>query len=37
MKIPGPESQFEDVFAESNWMLDAQAARLLSEESEGAG
>jgi TPP-dependent pyruvate/acetoin dehydrogenase alpha subunit len=37
MKIPGPESQFEDVFEQSNWMLDAQAARLLSEESEGAG
>jgi hypothetical protein len=37
MKIPGPESQFEDVFAESNWMLDAQAARLLSDEREETG
>ena len=36
MPIPGRESQFEDVFAESNWMLDEQAERLLSEQSEGA-
>jgi len=36
MAIPGPESQFEDVFAESTWMLDEQAERLLSEEREGA-
>lgn len=37
MEIPGPESQFDDIFAESNWMLDAQARRLLSEEREGTG
>ena len=36
MQVPGPESQFEDVFEESNWMLDEQAARLISELSEGA-
>jgi TPP-dependent pyruvate/acetoin dehydrogenase alpha subunit len=31
MEIPGPESQFEDVFERSNWMLDAQRDRVLSE------
>lgn len=31
MDIPGPESQFEDVFASSNWMLDEQRDRLLAE------
>jgi TPP-dependent pyruvate/acetoin dehydrogenase alpha subunit len=36
MKIPGPESQFEDVFATSNWMLEEQAERVISELSEGA-
>jgi len=36
MAIPGRSSQFEDVFAESTWMLDEQAERLLSEQSESA-
>lgn len=31
MEIPGPESQFDDVFASSNWMLDEQRDRLLAE------
>lgn len=31
MDIPGPESQFEDVFASSNWMLDEQRDRLLAD------
>lgn len=31
MEIPGPESQFDHVFAESNWMLDEQKARILAE------
>ena len=35
MDIPGPESQFEDVFASSNWMLDEQRDRLLAEVSGG--
>jgi TPP-dependent pyruvate/acetoin dehydrogenase alpha subunit len=36
MDIPGPESQFEDVFASSNWMLDEQRDRLLAEVSGGS-
>lgn len=35
MKIPGPESQFEDVYAESDWILDEQAERLLAELDRG--
>ena len=36
MDIPGPDSQFEDVFASSNWMLDEQRDRLLADiRSEG--
>lgn len=35
MEIPGPGSQFEDIFEQSNWMLDQQRERLLAE--EGAG
>jgi len=31
MDIPGPDSQFEDVFASSNWMLDEQRDRLLAD------
>lgn len=31
MEIPGPESQFDDVFASSNWMLDEQRDRLLAD------
>jgi hypothetical protein len=31
MDIPGPESQFEDVFESSNWMLDEQRERLMAE------
>ena len=31
MDIPGPESQFDDVFASSNWMLDEQRDRLLAD------
>ena len=31
MDIPSPESQFEDVFESSNWMLDEQRERLLVE------
>jgi len=31
MPIPGPDSQFEDVFAQSHWMLDEQRERLLSD------
>ncbi len=31
MDIPGPASQFEDVFDSSNWMLDEQRERLLAE------
>lgn len=34
MPIPGPQSQFEDVFLKSNWMLDEQAQRLLAEEQD---
>lgn len=34
--IPGPESQFDDVYAESNWMLDAQKQRLLDDLDAGA-
>jgi pyruvate dehydrogenase E1 component alpha subunit len=29
--LPGAESQFEDVFAESNWMLREQKQRILAE------
>lgn len=35
MDIPGPESQFEDVFEKSHWMLDAQREKLLSEVGSG--
>jgi TPP-dependent pyruvate/acetoin dehydrogenase alpha subunit len=35
LEIPGPESQFEDVFESSNWMLDEQRERLLAEVSSG--
>jgi TPP-dependent pyruvate/acetoin dehydrogenase alpha subunit len=35
MEIPGPESQFEDVFEHSTWMLDEQRERLLAEVSGG--
>ena len=31
MDLPDAASQFEDVFAESNWMLDEQRTRLLGE------
>lgn len=31
MPLPHPDSQFEDVFAESTWMLDEQRDRLMSE------
>lgn len=31
MDIPGPASQFDDVFAETNWMIEEQKARILSE------
>jgi len=31
MEIPGPESQFEDVFEDSHWMLDEQREKLLAE------
>jgi TPP-dependent pyruvate/acetoin dehydrogenase alpha subunit len=36
MDLPGPESQFQDVFESSNWMLDDQRDRLLSD-LEGGG
>jgi hypothetical protein len=36
LPLPGPESQFDDVFAESNWMLDAQKKRLLADLSDAA-
>ncbi len=29
--IPGPESQFDDVFSRSTWMLEEQRARLLED------
>jgi TPP-dependent pyruvate/acetoin dehydrogenase alpha subunit len=35
MEVPGPASQFDDVFAESTWMLDQQAERVVSEETQG--
>jgi TPP-dependent pyruvate/acetoin dehydrogenase alpha subunit len=31
MDIPGPDSQFDDVFENSHWMLDEQRERLLAE------
>lgn len=31
MPLPSPESQFEDVFADSTWLLDEQRERLVSE------
>lgn len=31
MPAPGPESQFEDIYAESNWMLDEQRTQLLAD------
>ncbi len=31
MTIPGPDSQFDDVFRESHWMLDEQRERLLAD------
>jgi TPP-dependent pyruvate/acetoin dehydrogenase alpha subunit len=34
MEIPGPASQFEDVFEDSTWMLVEQAERVISEQSE---
>ncbi len=37
MELPGVASQFEDVFEQSNWMLDEQAARVLAELAEGDG
>ncbi len=37
MAIPGPESQFEDVFESSNWMLDEQAERVITEQTEVPG
>jgi len=36
MPLPGPESQFDDIFEASNWMLDEQRARVLSELETGA-
>ena len=36
MAIPGPESQFDDLYAESNWMLDEQRRQILSDLAEGA-
>lgn len=35
MEIPGPDSQFEDVFETSNWMLDEQRKKLLAEIADG--
>jgi TPP-dependent pyruvate/acetoin dehydrogenase alpha subunit len=35
MDIPGPDSQFEDVFETSNWMLDEQRKKLLAEVADG--
>ena len=35
LDIPGPESQFDDVFETSNWMLDEQRERLLAEVASG--
>ena len=35
MALPTPASQFEDVFATSNWMLDEQKERILDELDEG--
>lgn len=35
MPLPSPSSQFEDVFAQSTWMLDEQQDRLLSETNAG--
>jgi TPP-dependent pyruvate/acetoin dehydrogenase alpha subunit len=35
MDIPGPESQFEDVFEKSHWMLEEQRERLLAEIGSG--
>jgi len=35
MEIPGPESQFEDVFENPHWMLDEQRERLLAEVGSG--
>ncbi len=35
MDIPGPDSQFEDVFETSNWMLDEQRKKLLAELADG--
>jgi TPP-dependent pyruvate/acetoin dehydrogenase alpha subunit len=31
MDIPGPDSQFEDVFEQSHWMLEEQRVKLLAE------
>jgi TPP-dependent pyruvate/acetoin dehydrogenase alpha subunit len=35
MDIPGPESQFEDVFEKSHWMLEEQRKNLLAEVGSG--
>lgn len=35
MEVPGPESQFEDVFETSNWMLDEQREKLLADVAGG--
>jgi len=35
MPLPDPASQFDDIFAESNWMLDAQRERVVSELTKG--
>jgi len=35
MDIPGPESQFEDVFEKSHWMLEEQRESLLAEIGSG--
>ena len=35
MDIPGPDSQFEDVFETSNWMLDEQRKEILADIADG--
>jgi TPP-dependent pyruvate/acetoin dehydrogenase alpha subunit len=35
MDIPGPGSQFEDVFEQSHWLLDEQRGKLLADVSGG--
>ncbi|MCG8506647.1 MAG: thiamine pyrophosphate-dependent enzyme [Sphingomonadales bacterium] len=36
MPVPGPTSQFDDLYEDSNWMLEEQKARLLRDLGDGA-